>query len=326
MKRSVIIVSSIAGAGALLSVLLWPAKPSFPPIANGVYFGELRGTDGKPESHVPIYVESIAKTSSLLVVPLEIGVSPELHPLVPLEGRSDRNEPIVVRLKSTSVTLAGRAESDGFAGTIEPLGTWELHPLNPKTLRENTTLLQTSVELPRWLKVKAQSAVSSTELQQLRETFTREKDRLKGLEDLLGNEKLLKEKSQARREALASEISLVTEKKRKLAEDLRSSLDNISVLHRIRLDGQAIEVARRILKREERWFDGNAGGETGDESLEEQLAANDKVDMQNLNAAAKKAEEIQQIRRSLAEEQSQLQILTSEYQRKIVHHAAPGGM
>ena len=77
-------------------------------------------------------------------------------------------------------------------------------------------------------------------------------------------------------------------------------------------------MARRILKREERWFDGAPTEESGDESLEEQLAANDQVDLAKLNAAAKRAEEIQELKRNIATEQSQLQILNAEYQRKIV--------
>lgn len=325
MKRLILILATISLCGIAALALFWPARPSFPVLATGIYFGEIRGAEGKPDSRIPIYVESISKTSSLLVVPLEAGVAPELHPLAPLPGSSDRCEPVVVRLSTGSVTLTGSRSGSSYSGTIEPSGTWSLSPLDTKRLRENTSALQASVELPRWLRVKAQAAASTGELAQLRDAFNQGKDRLKGLDNLLGNEKTLKERSQARREELASEINAVTAKKRKLAEDLRGALDDLSVLHRVRVDGQAVEVARRILKREERWFDGNSGSDQEDDSLEEQLAANDKVDLQKLNLAAKKAEEIQQLRRALAEEQSQVQILNAEYQRKVVRRVPSAG-
>ena len=317
-------IGSLLGLCGLVLYALLPAPPSFPNIPPGVYFGELRGFEKSPESRMPIYVESIAKTSSLLIVPLEEGISPELHPLAPSSRVKKAYEPIVIRLKDISVTLAGEASGDSFEGTLEPKGSWALHPLDARKLRESTAALHTAVELPRWLQVKVQSAATISQLDDLKSNFTKEKERLRSLEDLLGNEKLLKERSDARREALASEIDRVTEKKRKLAEGLRNSLDDLSVLHRVRIDGQSVEVARRILKREERWFDGTPGEDSGDESLEEQLAANDQVDLQKLNAAAKRAEEIQELKRNIAEEQSQLQILNAEYQRRVVQRVAPG--
>lgn len=311
-------ISTLLLAVGLLTYVLWPSPPSFPQLPAGVYFGELRGFDGKVDSRLPIYVESIAKTSSLLIVPIQDQSPPELHPLEISARVPNSYEPIVVRLKDFSVTLSGTQEGDSFEGILDPVGSWTLHPLDSKKLRENTSLLQAKIELPNWLKLKSESASTVNQLEELKTTYAKEKERLQSLEELLGNEKLLKERSDARREALASEIDRVTEKKRKLAEDLRNSLDDLSVLHRIRLDGQSVEVARRILKREERWFDGAPTEESGDESLEEQLAANDQVDLAKLNAAAKRAEEIQELKRNIATEQSQLQILNAEYQRKIV--------
>ncbi len=305
--------------GGLGLYYLLPAPPSFPLIAPGAYFGEMAGFDGKPDTKVPVYAEVIGKSNSLLVVPIVEGAIPELHPLVPSQRVKDAYEPPIFRLKVDAFSLTGEKNGEGYSGTLEPTGTWSLFPIDLKKLRESTPAIDTAAQLPKWLAVKAKSASVLGQLEELKSGFNQKKDHLQNLDQLLSNEKLLKERSQSRRDVLTSEISRVTEQKRQLAQNLRDALDDLSVLHRVRRDGQAVEVARRILKREQRWFDSLSTSDSGgDESLEEQLAANDKVDLQKLNSAAKKAEEIAELRRTMAEEQSQLQILETEYQRRTV--------
>lgn len=318
------IASGIAVVCLLVLIILFrPRSESFPALPTGGFVGTISGVpDANGESQTKtLYVERISGASALLVVVFADGWKPQVIPLSWQSvgsggGESAYLDPVSIEHDKIRLTLSGRASGGNFTGevlsTSGEQGEWTLRPVSAAELKDPSVKLDPQMNLKGWLRLKRFHDDQKRKVELLRAEHEQHAGKLEKLEAFINNEAVLKERSRSRRDQLAIELSRVTEERKKNTQELKDAIAELGVLHRITKRGQTVELARRIAKRENKWYALNWSAEEDSSNVEEVLAERESVDLAKLNASVKKAEEVLKLRNAISQERTKIMELEAE--------------
>lgn len=328
----------VIGTVLVLALLLKRASPSFPAIPKGGFVGTVSGLSDDRSEQFTLYFERISDAPGLLVVVFKDGWKPQVVPLVwqsPLPGKqSVALDPVTLIEGDQSFTLSGEARANGFGGDVVASsgarGSWSVTPVSAAAIRDDSVKLPAQFNLKAWLRVKARHDELKARIEGLRNGAQEGSDRAVKLERLVRDQVVLRERSRARRDELRLELSKINEQRRKSTEELKDAVNELGTFTRATRTGQAVELARRISRRETKWFLTHWSSASDPSGVEEELAAREQIDLNKLNAAAKKAEETEKLRMTIADEQQRIVDLERALQGRVTAVAppardAPGG-
>ena len=274
----------------------------FPIPSVGAYVGTISiSSDGPPST---LYLERLREGDTLLVILFSEGFQPQtLFPerLVRVEG-GELYRPLVVRTERTALRLTGVSEKEGFQGIVRgekgESGEWSLRKLDPGELKK---IESNSQELAAWIRARERARLARAHLRDTVEQRSHSEARLKLLEDSLKDERDLRARALARKaqlEATLNEKKIERERLTKKVENLAGELD---LLSRITKRGQAVSLTRRILQRENRWYEVN--WQTDEEIGQEEIPAEEAgIDIAKFEQAVKRARETKALIRERDEE------------------------
>jgi len=235
-------------------------------------------------------------------------------PAPPLLGIIPRQEqilkPVAVNHHNISYALVGSARGNMFKGSVfcgkEKCGAWTLSSISVSDLRQMSPLPADEFDLREWLRLKGSNSRLSEELDTVSASTADNKDRQEKLKKFLSEQDLLKSRAAERKEGLLAEITSTSsrlEVKQNEVKQLERELDQLS---RITRRGQAIELERRVAKREAKWYQVNWQAGADLSSIEENLAQKMNVDLLKLRANVKKAAEVRALKNQIAQERAQI--------------------
>lgn len=300
----------IAACGIFLFIRIGGTDKTFPPLPMGAYFGSVSGLSKSDAQPTTLYIERIANTNALLVVVFADGWKPQV---VPMERRFDEVTdpqktltedvalaPIKIQKDVVSYELTGVKTFDGFRGELSAnngsRGTWFVKPARSDVLNQNASILKERMpDLQEWLVIRTQYV----EAQQTREALTERLSSLRAkhnkLKSFVDDKENLKNRARARQQALEKQLNELKEKRESSINEVKRLVSELDLLRRITKRGKAVDLARRLTAREEKWYRANWKAAEDASVLEELVTSSSSVNLAQLDAQYRKARQ----RRSL---------------------------
>ncbi len=324
-----IISLAVIGFGLILYLRLHRLE-SFPLIPVGAYLGKISGTNSDSSTAYTFYLERFRKDDSLLLIIFHEGwkplfLNPEKTTAPPLwksiSSSSEVFKPLALQLDSANFLLVGGGRGQNYSGEVQSEGKirghWSLHSVSASELRQPSPLASNAINFTQWLEQLAQYSKLKRELDELSAIISEKRSLEQQLIALSEDPALLQKNTPAYKEQLTAqlkEVSRQNEAKNKEVQQLTGELDQLS---RITRRGQAIELARRVAKREAKWYQANWQTGADLSSFEQSLATKMNVDLLKLRANVKKAAEIEALKIEIAEEKSKLLKAQATYEEKV---------
>lgn len=306
----------------LFFILAGCGSRGFPEIASGSYTGEISSVVKGSQQTFSFYAERLGSDSSMLFVVFAEGWSPQVVTAsAPNEGEKEKKKgPVRLTAEGQYYVLTGGPSGDGYSGEVETAdgrrGKWTLNPV-PAQFKQDRSLQIANFDPKEWIAVKSRFNMVRDELSSLKLSFEQEMSKHEKLERFVKDEDVLRDRSRSRKDALATELNRITEQRKKSTQDLKDALGGLSMLHKYTKEGQAIELNRKIARRENKWYSINWASGGSAENVEEELAAQEQIDLKKLNAAVKRAEEVHRLQVEAEQEQEKIRELETALQRRI---------
>lgn len=323
-----VLVAVILLWALVLTFLLWPRSQSklFPVLASGSYVGAITGLSEDPAQSLSVYIERIENTDGLLMVLFEPGWKAKFIPLFVPNGTEEGETPSgyqPLRLQKADKTFAlfGSATASGYTGALEenglPVGQWALQPVSAKDLRVGSPSIDENFDFVSWLRTKGRHRIRMQELVQINDKMKQKYASLKKTTDVVNERSLLKEAGRAYQGELEAEVKTLREQDAGYKKRLNELVAELEQLRRITKRGRSIELARRVVKRENKWYHVNWSQGEDLSALEETLAGSRSIDLQKLNQRFDQALEIKRLKNQIAQEQARIQKLKRVFQEKL---------
>lgn len=323
-KQIIAIVVVLIFGFFLFADKLFDSEPYFPDLPAGAYVGEISGIGSNQSA--TIYAERLDGINALLLVVFKEGWKPKIHQLRKLFSEEENAEtiqwkPLKIKFDENSFSLSGAAQSADFSGMVSDkenvIGKWTLEKIEPSELRRDVLASAKNFSLAAWLKQKGIYRSLREEEESLDLSITSGEEKLQKLEAYVAEGAELRARARARREELEESIQTLKAKRSEKLSELKQYVREIEQLDRITKKGRTIELARRVSKRENKWYLVHWQQGMDLSALEESLAVSLNVDLRKLNVQVERAREIESLRHSIALEQSRIRKLKEMYRRKI---------
>ncbi|HQH25831.1 MAG TPA: hypothetical protein PLP17_00425, partial [Oligoflexia bacterium] len=315
-------VTLLVFAFAVCATIFLLARPevTFPDLPAGAYTGWISNIPGENE-RATVYAERIRSADALLFIVFRENNKPQVVPVKPkqrkkylgLFGTQRALEPLTVRSGEHTLTLTGSSGAFGFSGKTQASsgssGSWSLSPVAVNDLRRSSPVSAEDFDLREWLRLKARAHYLGREYESLERTcleYTVQRDRLA---KFLENQDQLRERARERREQVNQELQALSAQEQAKNDELKQLARELGQLARITRRGQAIELARRVAKREAKWYAVNWQQGADLSALEESLAQKMNVDLLKLQSNVKRAQEIEALENSIALERARVEKL-----------------
>ena len=292
---------------------------SFPALSVGAYVGRMSGVTEKKNEFVSLYVERIGSARALLFVVFDEGWKPQIVPLVSTQGSTGPSDPITIAVGERQFILQGTEGHNEFSGTVISAdgahGVWSLQPISNEQLRKDITASESGFDFNQWIALRSTHRAKTREKELLEHTIADRSDKQEKLEKYVSEEKGLRVRAQERREQLEGETTNRLEKEKQMEQEVRNSARDLEQLIRITKRGRAVELARRVSKREDKWYLVNWQKGEDFSTVEESLAEKMNVDLRRLKENVRRAEELNALKNTIEKEHDKivkLEILLQE--------------
>ncbi len=311
-----------------LAFWLWPKPPLklFPSLKPGSYVGAITGISQDPSKSVSLYLERIENTDGLLLVLFDPGWKARFLPLFVPDGTEAEEtppgyKPVQIAVGEQSFLLSGNATSTGYIGMLErdgvPAGKWAIEPASVKELRAGNPSLEENFDFVSWLRTKGRHRIRMQELSEISDTLNEEYSHFKKTSDVVIEETGLRAASSELRKELEEEVQKLREQDSEYKKRVNDLVRELEQLRRITKGGRSIELARRVVTRENKWYQVNWSQGEDLSGIEESLADSRGIDLEKLNRRYKQALEIKRLKNQIAQEKSKIQKLQRQYQEKL---------
>ena len=317
---------------AVLLYFVFSVKKTFPSLSLGSYVGQIEGiADGA----VTLYVERIPNANALLLVILSEDWRPQIVPLerdVESLGSSKDTEdvpfkPIVVSHQGRSFLLSGEGDLGTYRGEIleedTKKGAWSLRSIARSEIEGEVS----EAGLYAWLIAKAEELNLVDSFNSLEGALKGKEEKHGRLASYLNQEDLLKQRANERRTDLSSRLTEVETRHQQTVEEVSSLVSELNLLSRIKKRGKAVELARKVSSRENKWYFANwrAGEDTS--RLEEFLMTKTNIDVGEFERERKQASEKRSLLREIEQEKRKMQQLQAREKLQGSSEAleVPGG-
>lgn len=288
----------------------------FPVLQPGAYVGTLTFSSNGEKQDSSLYIERLRDGNTLLFVLFLKDFQPQTVFSQKLPQTTaklqDRYRPITLTWKNQRLVLSGQEENGSFKGIVkvagESSGSWTIRQMTPEET-VSTSLGGQEETILIWLKAKERLRKNTLERSLLSQNLAEITQKVKTLDEALGDKQLLQSRSIQRRKELEADFLKLKEERQQSATELESLVNSLELLTRITKRGQAVSLERKILQRENRWYTVHWQGEEDTEELSEEESGIDIVKLEN---AVRKARETKSFLREKEDELQKIRELTEE--------------
>lgn len=310
----------VIGAGTFLFVLR-NAERSFPPLPAGAYAGQISGVTSTDGEFRTLYVERVANTNALLFVIFSEGWRPQFAPVQRIYAKLETESltedvplsPVTLTHGSVTYTLFGRKDFNQYSGEISgsdgSRGVWSLRPTSADELTADSPTADR--DLLEWLPVKARYTELKRSVREVTAKVSEARDKLSKLEKFITQEDLLRARADERKHALEAELAEAEQERKSGDQEVAALVSELEMLGRITQRGKAVNLARKVAARENRWYLVNWGAQEDIIGLEEESATRN-VDTMTLEKEYKAAQERAALQRQVAEEKKRIAELKAQ--------------
>ncbi len=328
-KQITLIAGSAAVAVVLLFLLFGSTTRSFPNLPTGIYLGEVSGlADSGP---ITLYVQRNEGTKRLLFLAFQDRWRPQAVDLVSQQkGDSDASgpfDPIRFRTQQGSFVFYGSGAGENYSGYFDSednrRGIWSLKKVSKSTtLPSSDTTSAPEREkrdraLSSWLEVQAQYRTLQDQLTRHKNDRVVKNERYAMLTKFLDQEGALKDRAEKKRVELQKEVDQAKADSEKTNTAVTSLLSEVGLLKRITKKGQAVELARKVTNRENKWYLVNWRSDEDRSGVEEFVGEGIQIDLKKVDAAFSRANELKALEREVAEERRKIQELEAGGQKEF---------
>lgn len=305
-----------------LVFLLLRGRASFPALPTGAYSGFISGTSSRTAT---FYAERIRSSNAFLFVIFAEGWKPQIvfGELQPAAASSEeRFYPLTIKNEQgREYVLRGSGKQDGFKGKVrsgkETLGSWSLERLPNEKLHDDFSRSFNMTQLKQWLEYKGRYYELARNDAEVERAIKDKHDKLAKLNNYVSEEQSLRERAKERRNQLRRRIKELRQTNQAKTDELNRAVGELEQLVRITRRGRAIELARRVAKRENKWYFVNWEKGQDLSSMEEQLAQESGIDSQKLETSVKRAQEVHALRAQIEQEKQRIYELQETYRERV---------
>ncbi|MCC6954246.1 MAG: hypothetical protein IT290_09025 [Deltaproteobacteria bacterium] len=301
--------------GAAVWIYLPTSARSFPDLNAGAYQGELSGLGKEPHKPVTLYLERLPNSPVVVLVAFVEGFRPQAVALEGIRESTARFAPLRIEAGDRQLMLSGELSPKGANGIVqaskEKLGFWHVAPIASDEVQAGELL---DDQFRAWLALEGRHRLAKRELRLKQAELSAEQERRAKLQEFVNDERLLKERAAKRRDELSKELHSAVEERKASSKIIGELLGELDLLGRISRSGQAVNLARRVAHRENQWYQANWGED--DSSVPAiDPSSGSPIDAGKLEAAWKRATEVQALLRDLTTERAknrELQLLLQQ--------------
>ena len=292
---------------SLLTFLLWSEfQQRFPALPEGAYYGILEGVfsaDSKIEKN--LYAENIEQEGKLLLTLLEEGWAPQKIDIA--GSRISVNDkdwlyPLILSNSRNSIRLIGSRISSGeYRGTATNLGSglkgrWALHKVKVgiQALTE-----EEKKELQLWLLLRNELNEIEHKVSRFEEIVPKQKGEITRLEEFVTEGSELKSRADEKLKLALNELDQARKKLKQEQDEIAELESKVLIAQKVTKKGKLVQLARKSLEREARWVESMLNTSIVNESPK-------------LKEALKRAEEILELKKSIAIEKDRIVQLHSK--------------
>lgn len=331
-KLKLLVAAVLLLAGSLSAWMIFGrGGQSFPALAHGAYVGQISGLGSDPSDSYTIYAESLSSTDALLIVVFKEGWNAQLVALktqeigTTAEKSKFKFQPIALNSEEQKLFLYGSASGAQFAGEVAksldpdptPIGNWSLRPTSTSELRASKVSLANGFDFAAWLQAKGQHRKRAAELAVVSEEYAAEQQQLEQLNRLLEDETPLKNASAQYLQELEQEVEKLRTQEISHKKRILEFIRELDQLRRITKEGRSVELARRVVTRENKWYGVNWAKAEDFSRLEEGFAGSMEIDLRKLNDNYARTREVQRLKNQITREKVQVAKLQQQYQDKL---------
>lgn len=311
-----LLLGVLAGAG-LVTYNKFIFRPTFPILVEQSYLGSINVSG---ELHT-FYIEKLDVDKVVLLV-----LSPgEKARTVTLEQapRTLFNDlylrytekkpekvyaPIEVVIKNTTYTLRGEEKDQLLQGPVEidgeTLGSWVAAPYEAET----RFIQRSGEDMQAWLALTRRKTLLDKRLDNLARSSIDHEGEARLYRDLLASDSLSQRAEKTKAE-LEREVYLLNGQITNAKEQLSDLVDELALHSRISNEGKAVLLSRRVSRRENKWYLANWGEKSRAGDSEFLAAQNMGINLETLNRAARRAQEIRRLQLEILKERQKIEQL-----------------
>lgn len=287
---------------------------SFPNLSGGTYFGTINGLSPDSNDEIPFYLEKFNGANTLLVVVFAQKWRPQVISLQANTIVGDYNiidqpyMPIELANSDTSFLLYGRKKDNNFEGEIistkGTTGNWSIEQIDIDKIKLGTSA---NFDLKDWLTTRVKHQDLADQINTLLSNLQEQENKYQKISKFVEEDgEILREKAKTKKELLSTELNKVAEERKQITQQTNQALSDLYLLGKMTKKGQSIELARRISSKENDLLNSTWGNLSNPAVLEEQLAREENIDLNELNENYKKALEVEQLNQSILEEEKKI--------------------
>lgn len=306
----------LVGLFSFLVSYLIERGQSFPDLAIGTYAGSIEAPDD--QGPLTLFIERLASKPAIVISVFGLGVMPQAVALEPLTDNPSNSigafKPVSFLLGDDTLTLSGSLDGSEASGIARSRAGRSLRWLVRASSSSSAMPLSERLldDLQDWVDTRAMYQSLQKEFAQIQQELTEAGERKQRLQTLIEQEEVLKKRALTRREALSKELAQLIEAHRKEQQDVEKLIAEMGVVNRVSSTGRAVENARRISRRENKWYLANWSDEQDANALSEYLAQNSKVDLAKLQEAYSRALEVLRLLKEHDQEVSRIAELRAQ--------------
>ncbi len=322
MRKAFFLFALSAAAVAAYFVFRSPSR-NFPAISDGTFVGQITGINPGTTESSTLFVERVPFTKSLLIVIFTHGFNPQAVALtrqldeVRAEGlTSDLPfQPVAFEYQRKQFSLSGRKGRHALSGEVfrgkKRVGEWSLNKITVSAIKG--VELASDPGFSNWLTIKAEHRLLADDLGRKKSLFEERQQKLEKLQRFIKEEELLRTRAAERKASLQQEIRTANEERARTIDDVSNLAAELDSFGRIAKEGRAVELARRMSERENKGYIARLHGDESQGSMEEYFGDRLDVDLEKLDVAVLRAQEIRRFEREITEERR----LIADLERRI---------
>lgn len=311
-----LLLGAIAGA-VLLTYNKFIFRPTFPVLVEQSYLGSINISG---ELHT-FYIEKldVDKIVLLILSPGERAktISLEQAPRTLFNDLYQRYSekkpekvyaPIEVTVKNAIYTLRGEEKDQLLQGPVEidgeTLGSWVAAPYETET----RFIQRSGEDMQAWLALMRRKTLLDKRLESLARSSIDHDGEVQMYNELLASD-ALSQRSEKTKADLEREIYQLNGQISNAKEQLSDLVDELALHSRISNEGKAVLLSRRVSRRENKWYLANWGEKSRAGDSEFAAAQNMGVNLETLNRAARRAQEIRRLQLEILKERQKIEQL-----------------
>lgn len=339
------LLSVVACVVLFVSFLFFETNLTFPVMSSGAYAGTVSGVSfvGEEKQSATIFFERIKGRYLMLVTVFVEGWEPQVVRLLPskpvmanlMNGSASSNivaeipfQPVIVDFKGNKFTFSGIVKDHQYIGKVHGTdgthGTWSVQLVNNVELSVFEQRVEDiNFDWENFLKNKQQQILLNERLSELRNDLQGKQKLLYQMQAAVSNEGELRRRATEKYESVEQEVQAARENRKQAKQSVEALESELDMLGRITKCGKVVNLARKIMHREDKWYLANWGEEEDLVAAEEAYAAELNIEMSALEKAYKIAQEIQNLQSELAREKALFSELRNHMQERIAPYQQP---